>query len=101
MPSFSDLVACMCRESIHTFARDSCKVIQDLILRVSSISIPGAAVASAQFTEGDQFQVKFILQLSGLLPQICITNTHKTKHHSEWCKVVTGNHLFIQAIFIF
>lgn len=39
--------------------------------RFSSTSIPGAAVAGAQFTEGDQFQVKFIFQLSRLLSQIC------------------------------
>lgn len=49
---------------------------EQLILRVST-SISGAAVAGAQFTEGDQLQVKFILQLSGLLPQICNTFTQK------------------------
>ena len=48
--------------------------------RVWSTSVPGAAVAGAQFTEGDQLQVKFILQLSGLLSQVW--NTHKQNVHS-------------------
>lgn len=39
-------------------------------LPVSSPSISGAAITGAQFTEGDQFQIKFILQLTGLLSQI-------------------------------
>ncbi|TNN34940.1 hypothetical protein EYF80_054888 [Liparis tanakae] len=36
---------------------------------VSSAAVPGAAVAGAQFTEGDQLQVQLRLQLPGLLPQ--------------------------------
>lgn len=59
----------------------SAGVPENLILRVSSTSIPGAAVAGAQFTEGDQLQVKFILQLSGLLSQIC--NTQREKERKE------------------
>ncbi len=60
---------------------DSTSVTETLILRVSSASIPGAAVAGAQFTEGDQLQVKFILQLSGLLSQICNEHTHTRWHN--------------------
>lgn len=45
-------------------------------LRISSTSIPTAAVAGAQFTKGNQLQVKFILQLSCLFTQIY--NTENT-----------------------
>lgn len=48
-----------------------------VVLRVSSASIPGAAVAGAQLAEGDQLQVQLVLQLPGLLPQIC-----KTEHRA-------------------
>lgn len=57
-----------------------------MTVRVSSTSIPGAAVAGAQFTEGDQLQVQFILQLSGLLSQICNTGAHTQRQN-----IVTRN----------
>lgn len=54
-----------CRQ-VNTYVAD--RFSQDL--RVSATSIPAAAVAGAQFTKGNQLQVKFILQLSGLLTHI-------------------------------
>lgn len=38
---------------------------------VSSTTISGSTVAGAQLAEGDQLQVKLILQLPSLLSQIC------------------------------
>lgn len=54
------------RRQVNTYVAD--RFSQDL--RVSATSIPAAAVAGAQFTKGNQLQVKFILQLSGLLTHI-------------------------------
>lgn len=60
-------------------AEDGCLCkTQDKILRVSSPAISWAAVAGAQFAEGDQLQVEFILQLPRLLPQIC-KHTHTVR----------------------
>lgn len=64
---------------LHVCRCFSAGVLHRTHLRVSSPSISGAAVAGAQFTEGDQLQVKFVLQLSGLLSQICSSRMHRQK----------------------